>query len=79
MKTTRKYHDFDEGFKYLVRSKTDKDTRKSFDTEVSRAVKTFINYYIKGDSVATAQIKTRGSYGTIITDMAMIKIYKLTI
>lgn len=78
-KKTRKYHDFDESFKYLIRSKTDKDTSKSFDIEVVRAVKTFIGYYMKGDSFLTAQIKTTGSYGTIITDMAMAKIYKSTI
>ena len=77
MNNMRKYHDFDEEVKYLVRSKTDDNIKKSFEQEVDRATNFFIDHYIKGDSIKTCDVKTRSSYGTIITDIVMINLYQL--
>lgn len=72
----RKYRDFDEEVKYLVRSKADKDTEKSFNEEVVRAFNFFVNHYLRGDSIYTCEVKTRSSYGTIICDLVMLNLYK---
>lgn len=73
----RKFVDFDQSVKYLVRSKFDKDVKESFNEEIIRATSFFINHYINGDTIFTCQVKTRNSYGQIITDMVMVNLYKL--
>lgn len=74
MENKRKYRDFDEQFKFLIRSKTDKDIRKAFDLEVIRAYKQFLKWWNEGNTLETSEYKTRRSYGDIITDVLFIKI-----
>lgn len=73
----RDYNDFDQNFKFLIRSKTDKDTKKEFDLEVLRATKNFLAWYTNGDSMMTAMSKLTRSYGGIISQVAIINVNNL--
>lgn len=73
----RNFNDFDENFRFLMRSKTDKSIKKEFDLEVSRATSKFIHWYINCDSVETAMSKLTRSYGGIISQIVIINISNL--
>ena len=73
----RNYNDFDENFRFLIRSKTDKSTKQEFDLEVQRASSKFIHWYTNGDSIETAMNKLTRSYGGIISQVAIINIKNL--
>lgn len=73
----RDYNDFDQNFKFLVRSKTDEKIKKEFDLEVSRASKQFVKWYINGNSIEEAMIKLTRSYGGIIAHVAIINVNNL--
>ena len=72
----RNYHDFDENFKFLYRSQKDKEIKKAFDTEIVRALESFMHWYRNGDTPEISEYKTRRTYGTIISDMAMFHLSK---
>lgn len=67
----RKFVDFDANFKFLTRSLSDKEIKKEFDLEVTRAISQIIGWIRKGDSAMTSVLKAKRSYGTIIVDMAL--------
>lgn len=73
----RNYNDFDQNFKFLLRSKTDIETKKEFDLEISRASKQFIKWYISGNSVDEAMSKLVRSYGSIIAQVSIINVNNL--
>jgi len=73
----RNFNDFDQNFKFLIRSKTDEKIKKEFNLEVSRASKQFIKWYINGNSIEEAMSKLTRSYGAIIAQVAIININNL--
>lgn len=73
----RDYNDFDQNIKFLIRSKTDNKVKEEFDLEVSRASKQFVKWYIGGDSIETAMNKLTRSYGSIISQVAIINVNNL--
>lgn len=73
----RNYNDFDQNFKFLMRSKKDKETSIEFNLEVKRATSQFMKWYVNGDSIDTAMNKLTRSYGGIISQIAIININNL--
>lgn len=73
----RDFSDFDQNFKFLIRSKTDDRTKKEFDLEVDRASKQFVKWYIGGNSIEEAMSKLTRSYGGIIAQVAIINVNNL--
>jgi len=73
----REYNDFNQNFKFLIRSKCDEGTAKEFNLEVKRATKQFLKWYTNGESIDTAMSKLTRSYGGIISQIVVININNL--
>ena len=70
----RNFHDFDENFKFLWRSLKDKEYKANFDNEVIKALNQFMFWYKQGNTLEEAEWKTRRSWGTIVSDVAMCRL-----
>lgn len=71
----RGYNDLKEEIRFLLKSKTDKDVKKAFDLELERACKFFIVFYKKTDDLRGSISVTQSSYGTILTEIMLNKVF----